>query len=383
VVGIIVACAWGFRCLQNSDDPPRLIFKWLISVGVIVGGLRFMYGFPPQFWPVIVLIPAITIGLMWASSIGAMVAKPLTSSFDGGDQEVDPQPFYSVAESKRHNGFYDESILEIRAQLEKFPGDFKGMMLMASIQADNLNNLSGAQQIIEELLQQPNLPPQAAATALNSLADWQLQLAHDTEAARATVQRITDAYPDTQLSLLAAQRSARMANSEEVQDARQQRKFIVREREHDIGLRPAGHGETTGPDCAKLAEGYVKQLELHPLDSDTREKLALLYADHFKRLDLALEQLEQLISFPHQSTRHVARWLNLIASLHIRFGGDIAAAEQSLRRIIEQFPKTALADAAESRLPYLGMELKGGQQAGTKSLGSYEKNIGLKPATEC
>jgi len=36
-------------------------------------------------------------------------------------------------------------------------------------------------------------------------------------------------------------------------------------------------------DPAALAAGYVQQLTKHPLDNEVREKLALLYAEHYQR----------------------------------------------------------------------------------------------------
>ena len=77
------------------------------------------------------------------------------------------------------------------------------------------------------------------------------------------------------------------------------------------------------------------------MDSDTREKLALLYAEKFQRLELAVDQLEQLIAHPSESVAHIGRWMNLFATLYIKHGGDIVGAEQVLHRLIERFPKSA------------------------------------------
>ena len=74
------------------------------------------------------------------------------------------------------------------------------------------------------------------------------------------------------------------------------------------------------------------------------------------------------------------RWLNLLADLHIRCGRDLAAAEAALRRIIERFPPPALAEPVAARLAALEGELRGGLQTPLKTLGRYEKNLGLKQA---
>jgi hypothetical protein len=56
----------------------------------------------------------------------------------------------------------------------------------------------------------------------------------------------------------------------------------------------------TEQEPGRVAAEYVKHLEEHPLDTDVRERLAVLYADHYHRLDLAADQLEQMITLPNQ-----------------------------------------------------------------------------------
>jgi hypothetical protein len=98
-------------------------------------------------------------------------------------------------------------------------------------------------------------------------------------------------------------------------------------------------------------------------------------------MDLAVDQLEQLIGLPAEPPKHVAHWLNLLATLQIRRGRDLEAARTALLRIIEKFPGAALAAVAETRLNSLKMELKGGEKTSLKPLGAYEKSIGLKPSS--
>jgi hypothetical protein len=123
---------------------------------------------------------------------------------------------------------------------------------------------------------------------------------------------------------------------------------------------------------------YVRHLEEFPYDNDARENLALLYANHYQRLDLATGQLEQLIAFPNQPTRQVVRWLNLLADLQIQFEASEESIRQTLERIVESYPKTAAAETASHRLAHLRLELRGKKQSQAVKLGSYEQNIGLK-----
>jgi outer membrane protein assembly factor BamD (BamD/ComL family) len=131
-------------------------------------------------------------------------------------------------------------------------------------------------------------------------------------------------------------------------------------------------------DPASVAAGYVKHLEQHPLDTEAREKLAMLYADHYQRLDLAADQMEQLITHPSQPARNVARWLNLLADLQIRHSADYETVRQTVQRIIDLYPGSAAAQTARNRLDVLKLELRGKQRSQDVKLGSYEQDIGLK-----
>src|SRR5208282_2428108 len=150
------------------------------------------------------------------------------------------------------------------------------------------------------------------------------------------------------------------------------------------GVKSAGLLESserlrpTEIDPAKLAADYVKHLEQHPLDTEVREKLAIIYADHYQRLDLATGELKQMIEFPNQPARRVAHWLNLLADLQIRHGADYDTVRETLEKIVEGFSGSAVAEMARSRLGRLKLELKGKRETPGVKLGVYEQNIGLK-----
>jgi hypothetical protein len=147
----------------------------------------------------------------------------------------------------------------------------------------------------------------------------------------------------------------------------------------NIGLlRDSSHLQPAPPDPRKLAAEYTAHLELHPLDGEVREKLAILYADHYQRLDLAADQLDQLIEQPNQPTKQVAHWVNLLADLQVRHGADAETIRRTLERIIEKFPGHPVAELAHNRLELVKLEIKGQEKSQAVKLGSYEQNIGLK-----
>ena len=96
------------------------------------------------------------------------------------------------------------------------------------------------------------------------------------------------------------------------------------------------------------------------------------------RLDLAADQIEQLIATPGASQKEVARWLNMLADFHVRVDQDRAAAAAALQRIIDLYPSSGPAGQAESRLAYLEGEFRRNSKSQVLKLGSYEGNIGLK-----
>jgi hypothetical protein len=234
---------------------------------------------------------------------------------------------------------------------------------------------------LDHFCDSPEAPPRQVAAALTQLADWHLKLAQDANSARAALEKIIERFPGSELALAAAQRIAHLGGAEKMLLAAQDRQPVAMpEGVKSIGLRDSMRdlipAET---DPAKQAAEYVKHLEQHPLDTEAREKLAILYAAHYHRLDLATIELAQLINEPNQPPKHVAHWLNLLADLQIRSGADYDAVRQTLEKIIEHFPAMAVAELARSRLAHLKLEIKGQQQEtpGTK-LGVYEQNIGLK-----
>jgi len=215
---------------------------------------------------------------------------------------------------------------------------------------------------------------------LQTLADWQMNLGRDAAAARRSFERIIQLFPDTPASLAAQQRIAHLDGVGQAREFREHAVFKVPVRERDLGLRQAVRQEATPEDeAAALAEEYVQQLQQHPNDTETREKLALLYGEQLNRLDLAVDQFEQLAALPEATPKQTAHWLELLATLHIRQGHDIAAAEKTLRRIIDRFPRTAVASQAVARIATLQGELKAAATVtAAKALGSYEKDVGLK-----
>jgi tetratricopeptide (TPR) repeat protein len=381
VLGILGWVCW--RWLKRSEDPIGLVVIWVVTAII---GLFVLFTAATARDPIsqvaAVLMGALgglILAILWAPKLGEAVGRLFGSLYDGGMQQPEARPIYSIAEARRKRGRYTEAKEEVRKQLDRFPSDFTGLMMMAEIEAEDLKNLAAARAIVDELLAFEGRAPKNIAYALGREADWHLKLAHDREGARAALERVVQLLPDTEEAQLALQRIAKLTPEEMLAERREPRRIPVKRFEEKVGLRNEPlEVKLPGEDPAAAASKYVEHLEEFPYDNDARENLALLYARNYRRLDLAADQFEQLISFPNQPHRHVVRWLNMMADLHIEIGGDITSARSSLQRIVELFPESAAAKKASSRMAHLQLEMRQKKVTQSIKLGSYEENLGLK-----
>lgn len=384
-IAFIVWLFW--RSFKRSSDRPRLMIKWIFT-GLV---LWFVFArIVPDFQAIgpgmiyglfVMVVVGIALAATWRHSLIDILANPLGSLYDGGNIEVDPKPYYSVALSKRKLNKPLEAIVEVRQQLDKFPNDYEGVLLLAGIQAEDLKDLPSAEMTVNHFCEWEEAPPRQVAAALTQLADWHLKIIHDVDYARVTLERIIEKFPDTELSNAAAERIAHLGGAEKILLSAQDRRPVFL----PVGVQSAGLRETMRDlvpeerDPEKVTEELVKHLQEHPLDAEARERLAILYARHHLRLDLATHELAQLAEQPGQPAKCVAHWLNLLADLQIHGGADFETVRPTLEKIIELYPDLPVADIARRRLSIVKLEIKGQQkESPAKVLGEYEQNIGLK-----
>jgi outer membrane protein assembly factor BamD (BamD/ComL family) len=328
----------------------------------------------------IVVIYGWLMAITWGMAITGYVGKLFGNLYDGGDVEVEPAPFFSIFNAKRQKGKYFDALAEIRRQLKNFPADFQGHMLLAELQAENLDDLPGAALTIQRACELPDQTPQNIAFALSKLADWHLGLTKDREAAKQTLEKLIATLPDTEYAARASQRIAHLADIEMLLAPHDRQKIEVKRGVVNLGLNRGADGRLRTPevDYEKLAAEYAAQLERHPLDTHAREQLAVIFAKFYQRADLALEQLEHLVQQPNQSAKQVAHWLNLMADMQVHGGANEEQARATLQRIIDAYPDSAAALAAQRRMDMLKLELKAQEKRHDVQMGVYEQNIGLK-----
>lgn len=379
--------AWLFWfALERSRDRGALLVKWLVTapVGYVIyavvipdfsqGGNSAIFGL------LVMLLCGGVLAVLWAGTVTDLIAKPFASLYDGGDEPPEPKPYYSIAISKQRRSKPLEAVMAIREQLAKFPNDYEGVSLLARIQAEDLKDLPSAEMTVNHFCEWDKAPATQVAAALTQLADWHMKFSQDAHSARAALERIVEKYPDTDLALVAKQRVAHLGGMGKTLLATHERgPVFVPEGVQNVGLlESSAHlvPAETAPELQAVA--YVKHLQEHPDDTEAREKLAIIYARHYQRLDLAAAELGQMIDEPNHPPKRVAHWLNLLADLQVHGGADYEAVRATLEKIIERFPDYAVADQARSRLAHLKLEFKALGTTPNKTLGVYEQNIGLK-----
>jgi tetratricopeptide (TPR) repeat protein len=386
VIGIAFVGWLFWRALKRSNDPERLIFKWIFTAPIIWIIFKIVVpdfekgGFDAIFGLILMSICGVAMMVTWRHSLIDIVANPIGSLYDGGKEEVEPKPFYSIAQAKRKRGEFLEAALEVRKQLDRFPNHYEGVMLLAAIQAEDLRDLAAAENTLKIFCDSPDSPPLQIAAALTQLADWHIKIAQGVDPARGAFEKIITLFPHTIQAAQAAQRIAHLGGTEKIMLAAHDRQaMLVPKGEKNVGLLDSSkHLIPTEIHPEILAADFVKHLEQHPHDTEIREKLAIIYAKHYQRLDLAAMELTQLIEQPNQPAKHVAQWLNLLADLQIHGGADYDTVRGTLAKIVELFPDLPVAKLAESRLNHLKLEIRGKTETPGKQLGVYEQNIGLK-----
>ena len=358
---------------------PILVVRQILIRGESAGG-GMVGGFAVAFIVAgLAAVIGILLGIIWAPEFGNMVARPFVNLFMGSSEGEAPKPLYSAAQARRNQGKFAEAIAEIRAQLERFPDDVQGWMMLAEIQAKDLRQLDQGAATITTFISREGQSPQHIVLGLSRLADWQLELRHDYGAAREILERIVANYPHLPQSRAAHQRLAHIEEKQRYADSHADHAMAIPTADPHLGLRPKSVlTPTLADDTTRQLQELHEQIEKFPLDREAREQLALLYAHQRHQPEQCAEQIEHLLALPDAFPAEIARWLNLLADVYIKEAQDAGAARQTLERLMELYPNTPMAEQARQRLERLEMEIRNVQQTKTVKLGIYDQRLGLK-----
>lgn len=307
-------------------------------------------------------LPAI--GLIWAGgwltlglALGALFL-PIAGYAPSVLHRVKLPPMYSSAIAKMNFGKYAEAEWEIIRQLENWENDSNGWLMLADLHANRFHDLTEAEQIVLEICDQPTATPSQISVALHKLADWQLKLAGDPDAARRALQVICDRLPGSHLARMAQLRSGQLPRTaEELREQSVPQVVPLPALSFDESPAEAEAVFDAGQAVA-LVNQLTERLTHNPNDVSVREKLARVLAGRLGKADLAIEQIELLLGMSEPSHNKRAEWLGLIAAWQLKFNHDPDTARQMMERVVREFPNSPQAFAAQRRLNLMAAEQK-------------------------
>lgn len=381
---IFLACGLYLMHRMGKRDDGQMFdahARWVITIAlltVVIITFRKLGGGGPAAAVVglVVVIPTcVILGFLWVHPLVEHGLSGLTGAMTGGNEQVEPKPFYFRAQARRKKGEFSAALVEIDSELLKFPGDIEGMLLKAEILSDDMKDLPGAFGVLTEI-EASDKPASERVLAQFRRADLLIQRSKDIPAGKAVLEAIVAQNPESEAAHTATQRLSHLPGD---QAGAARKSLVVVKHEGSLGLTAdLGASTIVQEDLGKKASELVAHLETHQDDWEAREKLATLYADHYQRIPLAVEQIEMLIAQPGQPQKRVAAWLNRIADLHLRSETGSAAARAALEDICARYPDSPAAEQATMRLATFGRAEKAKQGPKVIKLGSYEQNIGLK-----
>lgn len=264
-------------------------------------------------------------------------------------EEPPPRPTYDRAMGQMNFGKYQAAEWELISQLEKREDDFKGWIMLAELYARQHKNIEDAARVILDICQNPNTQPAEISVACHTLADWQMELAGNPEGAKAALELLCRKLPGTHFATMAQQRIKQLPRSaEEFEETKKPKRIRLPALREEMG--DSDHHKKSKAEASLEANRLVEKLTDDPNDVVLREKLAGVLAADLGKADLGIEQLGMLIEMPDTTNEQKAKWLGQIAAWQLELKKDEAKYEAMLKEIIEKYPQTSHAFAAQRRL---------------------------------
>jgi hypothetical protein len=188
------------------------------------------------------------------------------------------------------------------------------------------------------------------AVGLHRLADWQLKLAQDPDAARRALLIICDRLRGTHLAHMAQLRINQLPASRSEMREQQSSRPVPLPALGDQMEEPVSTELMDRNQATKDANALVEQLKQNPNNVAAREKLARVLTERLAKPELGIEQLELLLGMPERSDGERANWLGLMAAWYIKHLHDLDNGRRVLERLTREHPTSVQAFAARRRL---------------------------------
>ena len=344
---ILISSVWGaftlgwalLRVGRNLRDDLKLEFHTVCFTAFAI-----------MFLPAIFLI---YLWNWWAIGLSAMlIAVPIAAYAAPVIRKPKKAPGYSRAVARMKFGKYAQAEAEILSQLETAENDFDGWLMLAELHATRFKELREAEQIILDLCLQPDITPSQISVALHKLADWQISVASDSEAAARSLDLISDRLPGTHLAYMAEMRRAQLPKTNAEYREQQEVRLVPLPVINGDALQKivTDRKDAETQDTVALINQLSESLTRNPQNISDREKFARLLAEPLGKVELAVEQIELLLGMGDQPDVKRVEWLTLIAGWQLQLLNDEAAAMETLAKIVSDFPSTPQAFAAQRRL---------------------------------
>jgi hypothetical protein len=346
-----VTAAWLLVVLRDQTADPRQFRGCVLAWSAMLG-------------PVALLI---TWSFGWRlAGLGATLwLLPMLQQVLALQAEQKTAPVYTRAIAAMHFDKYEEAEQAVLQELESCQDDFDGWLMLAELYANHFNDLPAARKLIRETCEHPGTTASQFAVACHRLADWQLKLAQDPDAARATLEEICRRHPRSHLDRMARLRINQLPPTREAWIAQQSVKKIrltsLRGLMGNSGAAPPAL--MSRQEVFNRSQQCVERLTSQPDDVAAREELARLWAEEMDQIEMGVEQLELLLAMPGQPPAKAAEWLGLMASWHFRFPQNLSAARAVMERLVLRYPHCPQALAAQRRLNVMNLEAKMRQAA--------------------
>jgi hypothetical protein len=295
-------------------------------------------------WTCVTALPALLIfwsgGWVTLGMALTLLLLPIAAYMPEVAKSLEMPPMYARAIAKIKFGKYSEAEWEIIRQLERHPNDFNGWIMLAKIYAEEYRDLAEAEQTVLEVCNQPNITPSEISVALQKLADWQLDIGDDPDAARRSLFAVCNRLPGTHLAHMAELRIRSLPRSrEELLEQRENRPVALPPLSDSAQVLGGQRGPAMPRERATaLVRQLNTQLQKQPEDNAAREKMARLLAEHLDQLDAGIAQLRYLMARRDALPEKRAEWLGCIAGWHLHNGDNAEATEGVLRELVRDFP---------------------------------------------
>jgi hypothetical protein len=296
----------------------------------------------------------------WALGLSVMlICTPIAAYASPVIRKPMKAPGYSRAVARMKFGKYAQAEAEILKQLETAENDFDGWMMLAELHATRFKELREGEQIVLDVCLQPDISPSQISVALHKLADWQISVASDTEAAARSLDLISDRLPGTHLAYMAEMRRRQLPQTNAEYREQQEVRPVPLPVISGDALQKiiADRKDADTQSTVTLVNQLSESLTRNPQNISDREKLARLLAEPLGKAELAVEQIELLLGMGNQPDVKRVEWLTLIAGWQLQLLQDEPAAMETLAKIVADFPNTPQAFASQRRLNLIKTEI--------------------------